>query len=396
MVRRILILLLLAGAAAAATWALWPQPPEVEIAKIGSQSIAVTIDEEGKSRIRDVFTVSAPIAGQLLRLSLHAGDMVTSGTSVVASIRPVAPDLLDARSRKVAEAAIEAARAGVDLANAQLQQAEAQLTFLEGELGRATKLVNQGTISERAFEKATLDVAVARAEAESARASLMVRKRELERAQAVLIESGASTQSCCVEVMAPASGEILRVLTENEQVVQAGTPLVEIGDSADLEIVADLLSRDAVRISAGATATVEGWGGKPIAARVSRIDPAAVTKVSALGIEEQRVPVILKLLGEAEERRRLGHAFRVLVRVVAWQGENLRAVPMGALFRRGDGWAVFTVEAGRARLRAVEIGEHNADFAEVRKGLDTGDAVILHPADTISDGLEVKVRPSSG
>ncbi len=395
MVRRILILLLLAGAAAAATWALWPEPPEVEIAKIGRQSIAVTIDEEGKSRIRDVFTVSAPIAGQLLRLNLHAGDMVTAGTSVVASIRPVAPDLLDARSRKVAEAAIEAARAGVDLANAQLQQAEAQLNFLEGELGRATKLVNQGTIPERAFEKATLDVAVARAEAESARASLMVRKRELERAQAALIESGASTQSCCVEVMAPASGEILRVLTENEQVVQAGTPLVEIGDSADLEIVADLLSRDAVRISAGAAATVEGWGGKPIAARVSRIDPAAVTKVSALGIEEQRVSVVLKLLGEAEERRRLGHAYRVLVRIVAWQGENLRAVPMGALFRRGDGWAVFTVEAGRARLREVEIGEHNADFAEVRKGLDTGDAVILHPADTISDGLEVKVRPSS-
>jgi len=393
MVSRILILLLLAGAAAAATWALWPEPPVVETAKVGRQTIAVTIDEEGKSRIREVFTVSAPIAGQLLRLNLHAGDSVTAGTSVVASIRPVASDLLDARSRKVAEAAIEAARAGVDLANAQLQQAEAQLSFLESELGRATKLVNQGTISERAFEKATLDVAVARAEAESARANLMVRKRELERAQAALIEGGANSQSCCVEVLAPATGEILRVLTESEQVVQAGTTLVEIGDSADLEIVADLLSRDAVRISAGAPATVEGWGGKPIAARVSRIDPAAVTKVSALGIEEQRVSVILKLLGEAEERRRLGHDFRVLVRIVAWQGENLRAVPMGALFRRGDGWAVFTVEAGRARLREVEIGEHNADFAEARKGLDTGDTVILHPADTISDGLEVKAKP---
>ncbi|MBM3519553.1 MAG: HlyD family efflux transporter periplasmic adaptor subunit [Alphaproteobacteria bacterium] len=331
MVRRILILLLLLGAAAAATWALWPKPPEVETARIDRRAIAVTIDEEGKSRIREIFTVSAPIAGQLLRLNLHAGDQVTEGTSVVASIRPVEPDLLDARSRKVAEAAIEAARAGVDLANAQLQQAEAQLTFLEGELGRATKLVAQGTISERAYEKATLDVAVARAEAESARANLMVRRRELERAQAALIEGGSSAQSCCVEVMAPASGEILRVLTESEQVVQAGTALVEIGDSADLEIVAELLSRDAVRISAGAAASVEGWGGKPIEARVSRIDPAAITKVSALGIEEQRVPVVLKLLGEADDRRRLGHDFRVLVRIVAWHGDNLRAVPL-ALF----------------------------------------------------------------
>jgi HlyD family secretion protein len=379
--------------AAVIAWALWPKPIAVETAVIDRRPIEVSIEDEGKTRIREVFTVSAPIAGKLLRLNLHAGDAVSENQTVVALIKPAEPGLLDVRAKKIAEAVVEARQAAVDLATAQAHQADAQLGFLDAELARATTLVSRGTISERAFEKATLDVALAKAEVESVKANLLVRQRELESARAALIEGEAAAGSgrCCVEVRAPASGEVLRVLTESEQVVQAGTPLIEIGDPTNLEIVVDLLSRDAVRAVPGAEATIEGWGGPPLKATVTRIEPAAVTKVSALGIEEQRVTVELKLLDPPERWPRLGHGFRVIVRILLWRGENLVAVPMGALFRQGSAWAVFIVKDGVARLQPVELGERNTDYAEVAAGLDPGMAVILHPGDSVTDGSRLAV-----
>ncbi len=388
MMRRIILLLVSVAVIAALAWALWPKPLVVEVAAIERRSIEVKIEDEGKSRIREVYTVSAPIAGKLLRLNLHAGDDVVADQTIVASIKPVEPGLLDARARKIAEAGIEAAKAGVDLAAAQLAQAEAQLSFLDSELVRATALVRRGTISQRAFEKATLDVAVGKASVESARANLQVRQRELESARAALIEGSATSETnvCCVDVRAPVSGRVLRVATESEQVVQAGTLLIEIGDPADLEVVADLLSRDAVLLKPGAAATIEGWGGPALKAEVARIDPAAVTKISALGIEEQRVSVVLKLLDPPAERQRLGHGFRVVVSIELWRGDNLTAAPMGALFRQEADWAVFTVRNGIAHLRKVELGQRNTDFAEVKSGLEPGDVVILHPSDQVKDG----------
>ena len=394
MLRRLLMLVILLAAAGALIWALWPRPVPVETAAIGRRTIEIAVEEEGKSRIRDVFTVSAPIAGQMLRVNLHAGDAVTKDQTIVASIQPADPGLLDARTRKVAEAAVEAARAGVDLATAQVREAEAQLAFAEEELNRATTLVRRGTISERAFDKAKLDVETAAAAVESAKAQLRVRQRELESAEAALIEGGGGGTTCCTDVRAPVSGRVLRVLTESEQVVLAGTPLVEIGDPADLEIVADLLSRDAVRVRPGASAVIDGWGGPPLAASVTRVDPAAVTKVSALGIEEQRVSTILTLSGEPASWADLGHDFRVVARISLWKGDNLLAVPIGALFRKGADWAAYVVTDGKAELRTLTIGARNTEYAEVTEGLSEGDTVILHPSDRVEDGVAVLAEPA--
>lgn len=386
--RRLITVLIALAVVGGLAWAFWPRPLAVEMAVIGPQDIAVMVEEEGKARIREVFTVSAPIAGQALRIDLHAGDAVVQDETVVVSIRPAAPGLLDARLRRVAEAAAAAARASVGLATAEVKQAEAQLTFLKTELDRAQTLSRQGNVSERALDKARLDVATAAATLDSATASLAVRQRELERAEAALIETGASEGPCCTEIKAPVTGRILRVLAESEQVVQAGTPLVEIGDPADLEIVTDVLSRDAVSIRPGAAAVIDNWGGPPLAATVRRVEPSAVTKVSALGIEEQRVSVILDL-ADARQAAVLGDGFRVVARITVWQGNGRLAVPVAALFRNGGDWAVYRVAVGRARRAVVTLGQRNDSFAEVLSGLAAGDTVILHPSDQLDDGIAV-------
>ncbi len=272
----------------------------METATIDRRTIEIAVEEEGKTRIREVFTVSSPLTGRMARINLHPGDPVVANSTVIAQIRATAPTLLDSRTRRVAEAAIDAAIANVDLANAQLSQAEAQGEFLKGELDRAERLARTGTTPERSLEKARLDLATGAAAIQSARANLVVRQRELERARAALLEPGETEDEvdCCVPVKSPVSGRVLRILTESEQVVQPGTPIVELGDPDDLEIVVDLLSRDAVRVKPGAKAAIEGWGGGPLQAEVERVDPAAFTKVSALGIEEQRVSVVLTPLGD--------------------------------------------------------------------------------------------------
>jgi len=393
MLRRLITLLVLAAVVAAVIWALWPKPVPVETAQVARHDIEITVEEEGKSRIRDVFTVSAPTGGQMLRVNLDAGDPVVKGMTVVASIKPADPALLDARTRRVAEASVESARAAVDLAVAVVRQAEAQLAFLNGELERAKTLVTRGTISERAYQKAQLDAETAAAALESAKASLMVQRRELERAEAALTESGANgSATCCVDVRAPVSGRVLRVMIESEQVVQAGTPLLQIGDPSDLEIVADLLSRDAVQIKPGAAAIVDGWGGKALKAKVKRIDPSATTKISALGIEEQRVQAVLTLDDEPDLRAGLGDGFRVIVRISLWKGDGLVAIPIGALFRQGAEWAAYAIKDGKAELKTLQLGARNGEFAEVTSGLSEGEKVILHPSDQVADGVRVNVE----
>jgi HlyD family secretion protein len=388
MLRRLITLAILLGVAAGPPWAFWPRPLIVETAEIALRDISVAVEEEGKSRIREVFTVSAPITGQVLRNNLHAGDKVVKDETVVVSIRPAAPGLLDARLKRVAEAAAASARASVGLADAEVKQAEAQLTFLKSELQRAERLSRQGTISDRALDKAQLDVATAAAALDSAKASLDVRQRELQRAEAALIETETGEGPCCTEIKAPVTGRILRVLTESEQVVQAGTPLIEIGDPDDIEIVAEVLSRDAVEIRPGASAVIDNWGGPPLTATVRRVEPSAVTKVSALGIEEQRVPVILDL-ADPSGQEAMGDGFRVVARITVWEGKQLVAVPVAALFRQGGDWAVYAVTNGRAELRLVELGRRNAAFSEVTAGLAAGDVVVLHPSDQMADGVAV-------
>lgn len=393
MLRWLLTLAFLSGIAGALAWAFWPRPIQVEAAIIDRRDIKVMVEAEGKARIREIFTVSAPVTGQTLRIGLHAGDAVIQNKTVVVSIRPAAPGLLDMRLKRVTEAAAAAAEAGVGLAQAEVRQAEAQLAFRRTELSRAGRLLAQGTIPESALDKARLEVDTATAVLDSARASLTVRQRERESAQAALIEAGESDGPCCADIKAPISGQILRVLAESEKVVPAGTPLVEIGDPANIEIVTDVLSRDAVEIGLGAEAVIDNWGGPPLPAKVRRVEPSAVTKVSALGIEEQRVPVILDLAAPASAQG-LGDGFRVVVRVSIWEGKNVVAVPLAALIRQGSEWAVYRAVDGRAALQIVTIGRRNDSVAEVMSGLDVGDSVILHPSDQIIDGVRVSIPGS--
>jgi HlyD family secretion protein len=373
-------------------WAFLPRPVEVELADVAPRSLQVTVEEEGEARIREVFTVSATITGKLQRIGLHAGDEVTEGVPV-ASIGPAAPVLLDSRSRAVAEATAAAAQAAMDLARAQVAQAEATRDFATSEVNRATALIQKGAISERAFDNAVRDQKTAEAAVSSAMANLAVREKELESAMAVLSPDGGAAR-CCVDILAPVSGRVLRVLTESEQVVQPGTPILELGDPGNLEVVVDLLSRDVVRVKVGAAATISGWGGPPMAARVERVEPSARTQVSALGIEEQRVTVILALEGTQKTLAELGHGFRVIASIAVWQADDVLTIPVGALFRDGQDWATYVVRDGRVALQRIELGERNEGFAQVLGGVQAGDRVILHPSDQITEGVKVLALPA--
>lgn len=370
-------------------WALWPRPISVETAIVETGDLQVTVEEDGTSRIREVFHVSVPVTGRLTRVSLHAGDSVLQGQTL-ASIQPVDPGLLDERSRRVAEAAVQAAMAGIAVAEAGLAQAEANSNFAQAELERTTTLAERGLVSTQAEDRVILAAQTAQKGVEAARATLLMHQRELESAQAALIEGGSSTTgACCVEVKAPASGRVLSVFTESEQVMQPGTPLMDIGDPDDLEVQVDVLSNDAVRIVEGARAAVEDWGGEPLRAEVVLVDPMATTKVSALGIEEQRTGVTLRFLDGPESRPGLGHGYRVTARIVVWEGKDLITVPLGALFRSGQDWSVFVVEDGVARRRTLTLGQRNADHAEVLGGLKPGETIIIHPGDNVVDGRSV-------
>lgn len=397
-VRRSVVVLIGLGIVALIVWALLPQPVPVDMAVIKRGPLEVTVEDEGITRIREVYTVSAPIGGKMLRSLREVGDEVVANKTLVAAIQPTEPTFLDIRSQRVNQAAVHAAQAAVDLAEANIKQARSQLEFARNDLTRAEKLAASKTISDRALEKAKLDVDSAEAAVASAVATLEVRKRELESAKARLIQPGdvnrdASSANCCIQVYSPVDGQVLRIITKSEQVVQAGAPMLDIGDPHDLEIVVDFLSRDAVRIKPGAPARIESWGGDTIlAAKVRRIEPTGFTKVSALGIEEQRVNVVLDFTGPPSEWQQLGHSFRVIARVVIWHNDDVLQVPLGALFREGDNWAVFVVVDGRAERRLIAIGERNLHAARVIEGLKAGDRVVMHPSDRVVDGGRVEPR----
>lgn len=382
---------------AALVWAMRPAPVAVDLAPVVRAPLEVTVEDEGTTRIREVYTVSAPTMGKMLRSSLDVGDPVEAGKTVVAEFEPSDPTFLDVRARRVGEASVDAAAAAVGLAEAQVAQARSQLAFARGDLDRARELAARRTISERALEKAGLDVATAESAVASAVATLEVRRRELESARASLIqpgEGGARAAGCCISVTAPASGRVLRLIARSEQVVQAGSPLLDIGDPTDLEVVVDLLSRDAVRVKPGDGARIDGWGGPTtLTATVRRVEPAGRTKVSALGIEEQRVKVVLDFTDPPAARLALGHDFRVVARIVVTRVDAALQAPIGALFRDGEDWAVFVVVDGRARLRHVRLGERNQRVAEVVDGLAEGERIIRHPSESVREG--VAVRPAS-
>lgn len=390
--RRLIILLATVSVLGLIIWAFMPRPVVVEVAAVAPQTIEVSVEEEGEARIREVYTLSATIAGKLSRISLHAGDPVVAQETVVASIGPAAPAFLDSRSRAVAEATMAAAKSAVDLARAQVVQAEATLEFMTSEANRASALFEKLAISERALSNAVLEQKTAQATLDSARANLAVRERQKDSAEAALLNGDANgAEACCLSLIAPVSGRVLRVLTEDEQVVQVGTPILEIGNPGNLEVVVDLLSRDSVRVQPGAKAEITGWGGPPIAAQVERVEPVATPKISALGIDERRVEIFLTPTGDPNEWQLLGHGFRVIARIALWREEGVLAIPVGALFRDGSNWATYVVRDGRAQLETITLGERNESYAQVLAGLEAGDQVILHPSDLISERIRVEL-----
>lgn len=389
--------LVAAAAVAGIVWFGWPRPIPVDLAIVTRGPMEVTVDDEAKTRVRHIYTVSAPIPGKVLRTSRHVGDEVIENETVVAVMQPSPPSFIDVRSREELQAAVAAAAAAVDLAEAEVRRIEAALEFSRRELRRAEPLARTDAISARALDKARFDVETNIAALASAKAQLEVRRSERASVAARLIEPfGAAPQSdaaCCVQIRAPVSGRVLKLIQESETVVWwAGAPLLDIGDPSDLEVVADLLSTDAVRIKPGAPVRIEGWGGPPIRGRVIRIDPAGFLKVSALGIEEQRVRTTIDFVDPPEAWSRLGHDYRVVVFVTIWTAADAVVVPVGALFRKDDNWAVFTVAEGRVQTTLVRIGHRNNRVAEIVSGLSPGDRVILHPSDRIRDRTRVSRR----
>ncbi len=388
--------LIVALAIGGAVWFAWPAPVPVDFATVVQGPMEVSVEDEGKTRVRHVYTVSAPVTGKVLRTPRKIGDRVTADETIVAVMQATSPAFLDIRSREELQAAFAAADAAVGFAEHEVRRIEAALEFARSELQRAQALARKDVIAARALDKATVDVETNEHALASARAQIEVKRSERASIAARLNEptSEAAPPDLArgIQLRAPVSGRVLAIPQESEAVVKAGAPLIEIGDPRDLEIVVDLLSSDAVQVEVGSSVRIEGWGGPSIRAQVTRVDPAGFTKVSALGIEEQRVRTIVDLLDPPEAWSRLGHDFRVIAHVTLWNAEDVLTVPVASLFRRADEWAVFAVKDGRARSTVVEIGRRNNRVAEVLGGLSAGDRVILHPSDRITDGTAVSGR----
>jgi HlyD family secretion protein len=398
--RALAILAVVLPLAAGLAYAFRPQPVPVDLTVAARGPMTVTVDDEGWTRVKDLYVVSTPVTGRILRVSAHAGDPVTAGETVVATIQPSDPSFLDIRSRAQAEAAVDAAQAALALADAEVSKARAELDFARADLERTRTLAQSRTASPRALDLAVLDVKTREAALATAEADRRVRLHQLATARAALIDPSAvpagNGVTCCLTVRAPIDGRILRVVTESEGVVAAGTPIAEIGDVGDLEILVQMLSTDAVRIREGAAVRIEQWGGGTVlAGRVRRIEPYGFTKVSALGIEEQRVNVLIDFTDDRERWAALGHGYRVEARIVVWHGEDVVTLPLGALFRDGPQWAAFVEAEGRAARRRVTIGWSNDTDAQILSGVEPGERIVLHPSDRIGDGTRL-VRRDGG
>lgn len=392
---RLLLALIVVAVMVAIVFALRDPPVPVELAEARKGPLVVTIDDLGETRVRNLYVVSAPVTGQLLRVPLKPGDPVVPGSTLLARIVPVEPGPLDPRAFAEAQARIRSLEAQRAASAARTDQVQAELRLAERALARSAELAKRGFVSEANLDRARAARDASRASLAEARASAASTAQSLEAARSALIVAGAGSRGRGpVAVTSPVPGSVLRVPQESARVVAAGTPLVEIGDPAQLELVTDLLSADAVRVQPGAPVLVEQWGGaKPLEGRVRLVEPFGFTKISALGVEEQRVNVVIDFVQPRTAWQRLGHGYRANVRIVIWSGRDLLKVPIGALFRSGGDWSLFVLDGrGRARLVKAKIGRMSDTEAHVRGGLDAGDRVIVHPGDKVRDGVRVRER----
>jgi HlyD family secretion protein len=379
---------------AALAYAFMPQPIAVDVATVSRGPLQVTVEEDGKTRIKERYVISAPLAGNMRRIELHEGDAVSRGITLVATIEPHDPDLLDAREIAEREAKVKSAEAALRLAESAREKAKAALDFAEAELGRIQQAYRSNSASRFELDDANLHYRTAAEEYRGAAFSEEIARFELDLARAALIRTRPGDENSPdaweVEIRSPIDGQVLRVFQESAAMVTAGTQLIEVGDPADLELEIDVLSQDAVRVSPGAKVIVEDWGGEaPLLGTVRVVEPSGFTKISALGVEEQRVNVIADLNEPRTQRAALGDGYRVEARIVVWEGRDVLKVPASALFRRQGAWAVFRVDGRRAVLQSVEIGRQGQLEAEVLDGLYEGDRVIVYPSDKIRNGVAV-------
>lgn len=379
------------------TYSFWPRPIEVDVAQASRGSLRVTVDEDGKTRIKERYVVSAPLAGQLQRISLRAGDPVVAGKTLLAVMEPGDPALLDERSRAQSEARVKAAEATRKQAVSRLDRARVAFNLSVQELRRQRQMAIGRETTYQDLESAEHKERMAQEDMKTAQFAIQIADFELDQARAALIRtrprSPGDADTWRFEIHAPVSGRVLRVFQESCAIVTAGQQLLEVGDPGDLEVEVDVLSSDAVKIATGANVILEHWGGeRPLLGQVRLVEPSGFMKRSALGVEEQRVNVMIDFVDPPEKRRRLGDAYRVEARIVIWSADNVSKVPSGCLFRRGDDWAVFAIENGIAQLRRVTVGRSNALETEITSGLDEGTAVILHPGDKILPGSRVVPR----
>lgn len=373
-------------------WGFWPSPVAVETVRAKRGPLTVAIEEEGRTRVIDRYTIAAPVDGITCRIDLNVGDTVRKG-QILLTITPMVSQVLDARTRAQAQARANAARAALLSAGQQANAAKANEKLAQSELARVKPLAEKKLVSRDTLDKALTAVATASAASQSATFNVEVAHYELEAANSVLAYTGKSSSGALerVPVRSPIDGRILKVVRECETPVRTGEALLEVGNPSLLEVEVDLLSADAVKIKPGMPVEFERWGGDhPLQGVVRTVEPVAFTKVSALGVEEQRVLVIADFTSPRQEWQRLGDGYRVEARFIIWHQDSVLQVPAGSLFRYGDRWALFRVEGGRARRCIVTVGERNGMSAQILSGIKEGDIVINHPGDDLEDGIRVR------
>ncbi|MGH1355764.1 MAG: efflux RND transporter periplasmic adaptor subunit [Thalassovita sp.] len=397
--RMVVTLVVLALIGGALTYAFWPRPVLVDMASVTRAPMQVTIDEEGRTQVHEAYVVSTPIAGRLMRLTVQPGDKVTADT-VVARMLPTSPAALDARSREQASTNVKAAEAALRVAEADVNKAQADRDLAEANLERTRRLYESDIASKAALETVERAARAANAALDTTRAAISMRIAELNNARAALISfdgaaNGGDEGENVLSLVAPVQGSVLRIMQRSEITVPAGTPILEIGSiETDLEVVAELLSTDAVQIAPGDSVIIDNWGGEDVLmGTVSRIEPWGFTKVSALGVEEQRVKVTIAFTSPFQDRAALGHGFRVETRIITWTDDAALTVPAGALFRNGlDGWALFVIRDGAAVLTPVKVAANNGLTAALSDGVAEGDPIVLYPPAGLEDGQTVAKR----
>ena len=386
-------LVIAAVLAAIGFWAFRPQPVAADFAAVERGPLEVTVEDEGRTRVRDRYVVSAPLPGRMRRIELEPGDPVTAMKTVVARFESADPVLLDVRTRAELSARARGAEAAVGGARSERDRVRTELTFAQSELKRAQALVEQRVISLRELEATQRQVQTLERALQSAEFAARAAEHQLELARSSLLQTQGGRRDAVIPLYSPVNGVILRRLQESETVVPTGQPLVEIGDLDNLEIVSDLLSSAAVAVKPGQPVHVEQWGGdRALRGRVRRIEPSGFTKISALGVEEQRVNVVVDFEEPRSAWQSIGDGYRVEVRIVVWRKEDVVKVPTSSLFRHESKWAVYKVENDKAVRCPVEVGQRNGLEAEVLGGLNPGERIVVYPSEAVSDGVKVTAR----